>query len=142
MPLPGTVDSGVPPPSLFTSVRSFWRIFLASLHTRLDLLTTELHEEAYRLAYLVGAAVIGLLCLHCAFFFLMLGILAAFWDTAYRLWVIFGIFAVYLLIAIGMLVYARSVIVGRPRFLDQTLTELKRDVEGFQAAINPAEKSS
>jgi uncharacterized membrane protein YqjE len=72
----------------------------------------------------------------------MLGILAAFWDTAYRLWVIFGIFAVYLLIAIGMLVYARSVIVGRPRFLDQTLTELKRDVEGFQAAINPAEKSS
>ena len=142
MPLPGTVDSGVHQPNLFTSVRGFWRVFLASLHTRLDLLTTELEEEAFRVAYLVGAGVIGVLCLHCAFFFLMLGILATVWDTAYRLWVIFGIFGIYLVIAAGCFFYAKRVLFDRPRFLDQTLTELKRDVEGFQAAIKPVEKQS
>jgi uncharacterized membrane protein YqjE len=142
MPLPGTVDSGVHQPSLFTSVRSFWRIFLASLHTRLDLLTTELQEEAFRVAYLVGAGIGLVLCLHAAFFFLMFGIIAALWYSGYVIYVIFGIFAIYLAIALGLFLYIRSVLVNRPPFLDQTLTELKRDVEGFQAAIKPVEKQS
>jgi uncharacterized membrane protein YqjE len=140
MPIPGPVDSGVRQPSLFASVRNFWRIFLGSLQTRLDLLTTELQEEAFRAAYLVGAGIGMVLCLHAAFFFLMFGIIAALWYTGYVIYVIFGIFAIYLAIALGLFLYMRNVLVNRPRFLEQTLTELKRDVEGFQTAIKPVEK--
>ena len=124
-------------PSLFTSVRTFWRVLVAILYTRLDLLTTELGEEAFRLLYLVIAGVVGMLCLQGAFFFAMLFILAAFWDTPYRLLVIGLIFGVYLIITVVSLVVARNMVLGRPRFLGQTLAELKRDVEGLQANLRP-----
>ncbi len=60
------------------------------------------------------------MALHGALFFALLWILAAVWDTAYRLWVIGGIFALYLGAAIGLLLYARHLIVNRPKFLSQT----------------------
>jgi uncharacterized membrane protein YqjE len=131
---------GPPDPGLFVSVRAFWRVLVASLHTRLDLLTTELQEEAVRVAFLVGAAIVGVLALHGALFFALLWILAAVWDTAYRPWVIGAIFLIYAGVGIGMLLYAKSLLSGRPRFLNQTLTELKRDVEGLQMAIKPKEE--
>jgi uncharacterized membrane protein YqjE len=135
---PGPV--GVPPapaPSLFTSLRTFGRVVLATFHTRLDLLTTELGEVGFRLLNLVISSAIALLALHTAFFFFMLWVLAAFWDTQYRLWVIAGIGLVYLIIGVVSLVIARNLIFNRPRFLGQTLDELKRDVEGLHTALKP-----
>jgi uncharacterized membrane protein YqjE len=136
MPLPGLgqVDPGAGP-SLSQSIRTFWRVAVAILYTRLDLVTTELGEEAYRILYLVIAGIVGLACLHCAFFFFLLWILAAFWDTQYRLFVIGGIFLIYAIIALACLLYVRNVLHNRPRFLGQTLTELKRDAEGLQGAM-------
>ena len=135
---PGPV--GVPPapaPSLFTSLRVFWRTILATLQTRLDLFTTELGEEAFRLLYLVIAVAIAILFLHTAFFFFMLWILATVWDTHYRLWVIGGITLLYLLVGLIALLAARNMIFSRPRFLGQTLDELKRDVEGLHTVLKP-----
>jgi uncharacterized membrane protein YqjE len=132
----GPADSGSGP-SLFTSVRTFWRVLISTLHTRLDLFTTELGEEAFRLLYLGIAVAVGLVCLHGAFFFFMLWILAAFWDTAYRLYVIGGICLIYLAIAVACLVVARNMIFSRPRFMGQTIEELRRDVAGLQASIQP-----
>jgi uncharacterized membrane protein YqjE len=135
---PGPV--GLPPapaPSLFASLRIFWRTLLATFHTRLDLFTTELSEEGFRLLNLVISSAIALLALHTAFFFLMLLILAAVWDTPARLWVIAGIGLLYLLIGVAALVIARNLIFNRPRFLGQTLDELKRDVEGLHTALKP-----
>jgi uncharacterized membrane protein YqjE len=135
---PGPV--GVPPapaPSLFTSLRVFWRTVLATLQTRLDLFTTELGEEAFRLLYLVIAVAIAILFLHTAFFFFMLWLLAAVWDTHYRLWVIGGITGLYLLVGLIALFAARNMIFNRPRFLGQTMDELKRDVEGLHTVLKP-----
>jgi uncharacterized membrane protein YqjE len=135
---PGPV--GVPPapaPSLFTSLRTFWRAMLATLQTRLDLLTTELGEAAFRLLYLVIAVAIAILFLHTAFFFFMLWLLALVWDTHYRLWVIGGITGLYLLVGLIALFTARNMIFHRPRFLGQTMDELKRDVEGLHTVLKP-----
>jgi uncharacterized membrane protein YqjE len=139
MPVPGPADTGASPePSLFASIRTFWRVLIASLYTRLDLFTTELGEHAYRLMYLVIAGILGLLSLQAAFFFFMLWIIASVWETPYRLVVIGGICGVYLLAAVILLLIARKMIVDRPRFLGQTLDELRRDAEGLQAALKPA----
>jgi uncharacterized membrane protein YqjE len=135
---PGPV--GVPPapaPSLFASLRVFWRTLLSTLQTRLDLFTTELGEEAFRLLYLVIAIAITILFLHTAFFFFMLWILAAVWETPYRLWVIGGITGLYLLVGLIALAAARNMIFNRPRFLGQTMDELKRDVEGLHTVLKP-----
>ncbi len=126
-------------PSLFGSVRTFWRVLLANLHTRLDLLTFELTEAGFQILYFVLAVAIAVLALHCAFFFAMLWILAAVWDTEYRLWVIGGIFALYFIIGIISVFAARNMIMNRPKFLGQTLDELRRDVDSLQAAIKTKE---
>jgi uncharacterized membrane protein YqjE len=132
IPAPAPADS-VASPSLFHSVRTFWRVLIAILYTRLDLFTTELGEEAFRILYMAVAGVVALMCLHCAFFFLLLWILAAFWDTAYRLYVIGGIFVIYLAIGGACLLYVVNTLRNRPRFLGQTLAELRRDAEGLKS---------
>jgi uncharacterized membrane protein YqjE len=135
MSVPPGTEAASPPPGLFTSVRSFWSVLVAILYTRLDLVTAELEDLAARVAKL---AVAGIVCLHClfmAYFFAMFFILALFWDTQYRLWIIGGIFAVYCGVGVGVLLLARQMIVDRPAFLSQTLSELRRDLEGLRQAV-------
>jgi uncharacterized membrane protein YqjE len=135
MPRPGQAEPVAHQPGLFSTVRNFIRVLVSTLHSRLDLLILELEDTAVRVAYLAISGVIGVLALHGAFFFAMLWLLAACWDTPYRLWVIGGIFLVYLAVGIGFLVYAGRLIAGRSRFLEQTLTELKRDADQLQKAV-------
>jgi len=132
MPAPEGTGSGEGP-GLFVSLRSFWSVLLAILYTRLDLVTTELEDEATRLVKVLVSGLLSIFCLHAAFFFAMLFILAAFWDT-HRLLVIGGIFGIYLVAGIALILIARNLVLSRPRFLSQTIAELRRDVEGLQRA--------
>jgi uncharacterized membrane protein YqjE len=120
---------------LFGSLRSFWSVLIAILHTRLDLVSTELEDEAVRAIKLAIAGVISMLALFAAFFWANFFILALFWDTEYRLWVLGIIFFIYLGIGLGLLAVARNMILNRPKFLSQTIAELRRDVEGLTRAI-------
>jgi len=122
-------------PSLFASLRSFWSVLLAILYTRLDLVTAELEDEGVRALKLVIAGSVSLLCLLTAFFWAMFFILALFWDTEYRLLVIGIIFAIYFAGGLILFFVARNMIKHRPRFLGQTIAELRRDVEGLNRAI-------
>jgi uncharacterized membrane protein YqjE len=115
-------------------VRSFWGVLIAILHTRLDLATAELEDEAVRGLKLIVAGMVGLLCLFTAFLFAMLFLLALVWETDYRLPVLGLIFGLYFVAGIGLLLAVRNMILSRPRFLSQTLAELRRDAEGFRHA--------
>ena len=134
MAVPESSGSGVSP-SLFASLRSFWSVLVAILYTRLDLVSAELEDEAVRGLKLVVAGLVCLISLVFAFFFAMFFLIAIAWYTAYRLWVIGGIFAVYLLIGVVLALVVRNMILNRPRFLSQTIAELKRDAEGLSKAI-------
>jgi len=133
MSVPESIGSGENP-NLFSSLRSFWSVLVAILYTRLDLVTAELEDEGIRLAKVVVSGLLSVLCLHTAFFFAMFFLLALFWDTEYRLLVLGLIFGVYFIGGIGLIVFARSLIMERPKFLSQTLAELRRDVEGLRKA--------
>ncbi|HEX4139017.1 MAG TPA: phage holin family protein [Candidatus Methylacidiphilales bacterium] len=122
-------------PSLFGSLRSFWSVLLATLYTRLDLATVELQDQGVRALKLVLFAFAAVLTLHTAFFFALLWILAAFWDTPYRLWVIGGIFGIYALCGAAFVLAGYNIISNWPGFLGQTIKELRRDVEGLQDLI-------
>jgi uncharacterized membrane protein YqjE len=133
MSAPEGIGSGASP-GLFASLRSFWSVVVAILYTRLDLATSELEDEAIRALKLIAAGLISLLCLLAAFFWATFFVLALFWDTAYRLWVLGGIFGIFFIIGVVLLLIARNMILTRPKFLSQTLAELRRDVEGLRQA--------
>jgi len=135
----GQEDPGAHNPGLFQSVRTFWRVLIAILYTRLDLLTTELGEEAYRILYLAIAVVVGLICLHLALFFFTLWLVLILWETPYLFWGVGGIAFFYFLITAGCAFYASRVLHNRPRFLGQTLDELRRDAEGLQTVMKTPE---
>jgi uncharacterized membrane protein YqjE len=134
MPDPHGTGSGVSP-SLFVSLRSFWSVLVAILYTRLDLVTAELEDEATRGIKLVMAGLVSLLCLFTAFFWAMFFLLALVWNTPYVFWVLGGIFGFYFIVGIGLLLVARNMIRTRPKFLSQTIAELRRDVEGLNRAM-------
>jgi uncharacterized membrane protein YqjE len=118
-------------------LRSFWSVVVAILYTRLDLASAELEDEAARGLRLVVAGLVSVMSLLFAIFFAFFFILALVWDTEYRLWVIGGIFGVYFVAAVVLGLIARNMILHRPRFLSQTIAELKRDAEGLSKAMAP-----
>jgi uncharacterized membrane protein YqjE len=127
-------------PGLFASLRSFWSVLVAILYSRLDLVTAELEEEGIRLVKFILAGLVSVLFLCTAFFFAMYFIIACYWDTEYRLLVIGCIFGVYFIIGVLLLIIAYRMIVTRPKFLSQTLAELRRDVEGLRHAAAVVKK--
>lgn len=136
MPVPEGTGSGESP-SLFASLRSFWSVVVAILYTRLDLASAELEDEAARGLKLVVAGLVSVMSLLFAVFFAFFFIIALAWGTPYQFWVIGGIFAIYLLTGIVLALIARNMILHRPRFLSQTIAELKRDAEGLSKAMAP-----
>ena len=129
-------------PSLFASLRSFWSVLLAVLYTRLDLATVELEDEAVRALKLIVAGLISILALAGAVFFGMFFILALVWDTPYRLLTLGIIFGFYLIVGLILFFVARNMVLTRPKFLSQTLTELRRDVEGLRPPAKTGKSAS
>ena len=115
-------------PRLTDSIRSFLRLVTDVFQTRLELLTLEIEDEGIRLAKLVAFIVGGLLCLFFAYLFVVFFVLVLAWNTPYCLWVIGFILLTYLMGGLGLLLAARSLLIKRPPFLLQTLSELRQDV--------------
>jgi len=133
MPAPEGTGPGAST-GLFASLRSFWSVLVAILYTRLDLVTSELEDEGIRLMKLLVAGLFSLLCFFTAFFWATFLLLAIFWDTSYRLGVLAGIFGIYFIVGVVLFIIAYRMILNRPKFLAQTLAELRRDVEGLRQA--------
>jgi uncharacterized membrane protein YqjE len=130
----------VPSPSLFNSMRSFVGVLLATLCTRYDLAALELEEQAYYGIQLALAALAALFCVAAALFFLAFLILVIFWDQ--RVLVLSIILGVY---GLGVVVFGLitgSLLARRPKLLEQTLIELRKDVDGLRKPIITSEESS
>jgi len=127
-------------PSLFNSLRSFVGVLLATLCTRFDLATLELEEQALFAAHLVLCGLVALICAASAFFFLMLLIVAIFWDE--KVLVLSIILGVYVVGGAVFALAARSLFHNRPKLLEQTLIELRKDVDGLRRPILTSEHDS
>jgi uncharacterized membrane protein YqjE len=130
----------VPSPSLFNSMRSFVGVLLATFCTRFDLIKLELEEQVLFGTQLVFSALAAVLCLATAFFFLMLLLLAIFW--AERVLVLSIILGIYVLGGVIFGLIASGLLAHRPKVLEQTMTELRKDVDGLRKPILPTEESS
>jgi len=114
---------------LFDSLKTLGRTAVEALHTRFDLLATELGEEQARITELLILAALALLCLFLAIVFAAFFVVVVFWDTPYRLWAT-GLIALGMLGAAGLLwVGVRKSIKSRPKPFRATLEELSADVQ-------------
>lgn len=114
------------------SLKELGRTAVEILHTRFDLLVTEIAQEQSRLAELLLYAALALLCLLLAVVALAVFVLASLWDTPYRLPAT-GVIAAGLVVAcaacaITFVKKARA----KPRLFATSLDELGADLEHLQ----------
>ena len=139
MSAPESTGSG-PSPDLFTSLRSFWGVIVAILYTRLDLATLELEEEATRAVHLVVMILAALMAIVITIFFLLFFLVATFWEERV---IVLAIISGFCAISSAVLVLVvKQMIKGRPKFLSQTIAELRKDVEGLRPAVKVEDPKS
>lgn len=114
------------PGGTLESLRNLAGSLLAAVHTRLDIVATELEEDKVRLARIaVLAGVLGVsAALAVNLFAIFLAVL--FWDS-HRLLAIGGLVAVFAAAAAIAGVKLRSALAERPRLFSATLAELRKD---------------
>jgi uncharacterized membrane protein YqjE len=114
------------PPGLIASLGNIARNSMGLLLTRLELAAIELSQVRNHLLQLVVAFAVALVagCFALACFTVMVGYLA--WNALG--WLILPILAgVFLLLAIGLIVYARGLISAGKLSMPATMAELKSD---------------
>jgi uncharacterized membrane protein YqjE len=123
---PGTGGQGG---GMFDSLKELARTAVEALHSRLDLLVTEIAEEQSRITELLVVGAIALLCLFLAIVFAAFFVVVAFWDSPYRL-LVPGLMAAVLLAASVMLwLHFRRTMRAKRRLFDATLEEVGADLE-------------
>ncbi len=121
------VDLKRAPSGVFDSVRHLLASIAAHLHTRLELFSIELAEEKQRLITLL-CHVVTALFLFCATVALtMLLIIAAYWDTPYRLYVIGSLALLVLIATYVVFAKVRDQLRSGPRLFEASLHELYKD---------------
>lgn len=113
---------------LLASLRRLVATFVEILHTRGELLSTEIEEEVVRFRELILYGVASLFFLGFGLLLLTLFIIALFWETAGPS--VLGVFAfLYLAVGIIAVLIIRHKLKTRPPLFAATLAELDKDRE-------------
>ena len=113
----------------FESLRELGRTAVEILHTRFDLLVTEIHEEQSRIAELLLYAAIAILCLFLAVVIIAVFVVASLWDTEYRTLATGLIAAGLIIVGVGCAVAFAHKAKQRPRLFSASVEELGADLE-------------
>jgi uncharacterized membrane protein YqjE len=113
---------------LLASLQRLMATFAGILHTRIEILSTELEEEWIRLRELFFYGLISAFFLGLGLLLVTAFVILAFWES-HRLSVL-AVFAVlYLAIGVGAALAVRHKLKTRPRLLSATISELGKDRE-------------
>ena len=118
--------SGEPGGGIVQSLRNLAATLVAIVHTRLELLVTDIEEERVRLLDLLLWTAAALFLLGVAVVLGVILLIALFWDT-HRIAVIATLAGVFLAAGIATAVRARNRLHGRSRLFAASLDELARD---------------
>ena len=118
-----------PAGGLIDSLKGIARSVVEIVHSRLELLVTEIAEEQARLIELALVAALALLAVFLGIVFAAFLVVAAFWDTPYRLWAT-GLIALALVV-VGAVLWTvfRNKAKATGKAFAATLHELATDIE-------------
>lgn len=113
---------------LFDSLKGLAASLVAIVHTRLDLLSTELEEERARLASVLVMLFVALFCIGIGVVLLAFLIVVAFWES-HRLLALAGLTAFFLVGGATAFGLARHRLRTKPKLFAASLAELSKDRE-------------
>ena len=116
---------------LFRSLSNFAGTLVSIVHTRLELLTTELQEEVRLVGEILLWAFVAAFAVMLGLFLAALAVIFAFWDT-YRIAASLGMVAVFIAIAVVAALILRQKLRSKPGLLEDTLAELAKDRDQLQ----------
>ncbi len=111
---------------LFESLKTLTGSLIGIVHTRLELLSTDIAEDRAHLASLLVLGLVALFCLGVGVVLLAILIAVAFWESN-RLAALGGLTGVFLAAGAGLSWLAMHKARTRPRLLEASLAELSKD---------------
>lgn len=124
---PDTDSARAAPGGVFDSAKHLLASIAAHLHSRLALFSTEFAEEKLRLTTLLYSALTALFFFFMTLILALLFVIAACWDTPYRLHAIGGLTLLFLIGAGITWSSVRAQLQSRPRLFEASLAELYKD---------------
>ncbi|GAB4507962.1 MAG: hypothetical protein Tsb0026_05420 [Sulfuricaulis sp.] len=116
-----------PPVGLFGSVKNLAASLVSHLYTRLELFATEFAEEKLRLTSLLLVSILALFFAFMTLVLVALFVIAAYWDTPYRLRAVAFLALLFLTAAVISAGVVRARLKSRPRLFEASLAELYKD---------------
>jgi uncharacterized membrane protein YqjE len=114
------------PLGLLASIRRFGATLVALVHTRVELLATELEEELQRGVVIFVWMMLALLFGALSVLMLAVTLLVIFWDE-HRVLVAVLITVAFMVLTAVTALLARAQLRSKPHFMAASLDELKRD---------------
>jgi uncharacterized membrane protein YqjE len=111
---------------LFESLKTLSISLVSIVHTRLELLSTDVAEEREQLTTFLVLVLVALGCLGVGVVLLSILIVVAFWET-HRLLALVGLTGLFLAAGIGLGWFAMHRVRTRPRLFEASLAELSKD---------------
>lgn len=115
------------PGGIFDSAKYLAASFIAHLHARLALFSTEFAEEKLRLTTLLYSALTALFLFFTTLILALLFVIAVYWDTPYRLHAIGGLTLLLLISASIAWGRVHAQLRSGPRLFEASLAELYKD---------------
>ena len=115
---------------MMDSLRRMLSSLIELVHTRAELLTTEVEEEIHRAAGLLLWALVAVVSGGFAVMMLSATVIIAFWD-GYRLLAACLVTLLFTVILVTALLTLRARLKARPPLLAESLAELRRDREAL-----------
>lgn len=123
-----------PVAGLFQSLNHFMATLVAIVHTRLELLTTELQEEVRQVGGILLWAFVAAFAAVMGLFLAALAVIFVFWDT-HRVAASLAMVGLFVLIAVIAGLVLRHKLSTKPPLLDDTLAELAKDRDQLKSRL-------
>lgn len=111
---------------LFESLKTLSGSLIGIVHTRLELLSTDIAEERAHLTTLLVLGLVALFCLGVGVVLLAILIAVFFWES-HRLAALGGLTGFFLLAGAGLAWLALHKVRTKPRLFEASLAELSKD---------------
>ncbi len=118
---------------LFTSLKNLTATLVDIVHTRLQLLSTDMEEGRERLMSLLAVTFVALFCLCFGTVLLAILIVVAFWDT-HRLLALSSLTGLFLISGAVLSMHAINTLKTMPRMFAASLAELTKDDQEIDAS--------
>lgn len=116
---------------LMNSLSVLATTLVAMIHTRLDLLSTDIEEERQHLMSLVAMSLIALFCLMVGVVLITVLLIVALWET-YRLESIASLAGVFIMAGLIAWYFVKRKVKAKPRLFLASLLELRKDRKNLE----------